>query len=281
MKIIHTVSDLNAALAPARDKGFSIGFVPTMGALHKGHLSLVERCVENNDICVASIFVNPTQFNDKKDLAAYPRTPEKDCALLATAGCHIVFAPSEEEMYPVPDERVFALGDVADVMEGRHRPGHFNGVAQIVSKLFAIVNPQRAYFGEKDFQQIAVIKAMAAQLNLNVEIIACPIIREDDGLAMSSRNTRLTPQERLAAPRIAQALRESAHLYPSKPIREAKDYVLEILAGEPMINVEYFEIVNGLTLQPLNEWADNNFAVGCIAAWCGNVRLIDNIIYNK
>jgi pantoate--beta-alanine ligase len=281
MKIVETVKDLSAALLPFRTKGFSIGFVPTMGALHKGHLSLVDRCVKGNDICVVSIFVNPTQFNDKADLDAYPRTLQADCALLESAGCHYVFAPSVEEMYPEEDSRTFDLGYVAEVMEGTFRPGHFNGVAQIVSKLFDAVKPGRAYFGEKDFQQIAVIKAMTAQLKQSVQIVACPTVRENDGLAMSSRNTRLTEEERSTAPLIAEALRSSVFLHTSMTVAETADYVLDTLRQKDILQVEYFQIVDGQTLRPVTEWTSSPYIIGCIAVRCGNVRLIDNITYRK
>ena len=186
MKIVDNIKELRGYLAEEKRNNKQVGFVPTMGALHDGHLSLVKRCVEENDVCVVSVFVNPTQFNDKHDLETYPRTLEKDCSLLESAGCDYVFAPTVEEMYPEPDNRIFDFGTVSAVMEGARRPGHFNGVAQIVSKLFYAVEPHRAYFGEKDFQQIAVIRAMVEQLNIPVKIIACPILREADGLAMSS-----------------------------------------------------------------------------------------------
>jgi pantoate--beta-alanine ligase len=279
MKIVHTIKDLDNTLEPFRTKVFSIGFVPTMGALHEGHLSLVRKCVKDNSICVTSIFVNPTQFNDKTDLETYPRTPERDYEMLEAAGCHYVFAPSTEEMYPVPDERSFCFGTVGEVMEGARRPGHFNGVAQVVSKLFEIVKPHRAYFGEKDFQQVAVVREMTAQLKLPVQIIACPIVREPDGLAMSSRNMRLTPEERRVAPKIAAALKESNVLRSVMTVSETVDYVLAELDAEPLFKTEYFEIVDGHTLLPLKDWSASTSKVGCIAVRCGAVRLIDNVIY--
>ena len=208
MKVVNSIKELRENLSQERLEKRSIGLVPTMGALHAGHISLVERCVRENDVCVVSVFVNPTQFNDKHDLETYPRTLEADCALLEAAGCHYVFAPSVEEMYPEPDTRVFNLGRVAEVMEGAMRPGHFNGVAQVVSKLFYIVEPDNAYFGEKDFQQIAVIRAMVKQLNIPMKINACPIKREADGLALSSRNTRLTPELRLVDGNTLEAIKD-------------------------------------------------------------------------
>ena len=279
MKIIHTINELQDFLNRERESGKSIGFVPTMGALHAGHISLVRQCKEENDIGVVSIFVNPTQFNDKNDLKAYPRTLEKDCELLMPTGCDYVFAPSESEMYPEPDNREFNLGPVAEVMEGAHRPGHFNGVAQIVSKLFDTVMPDNAYFGEKDFQQIAVIREMAKQLRMRVNIVACPIVREDDGLAMSSRNARLSPEQRQFAPTIARILKESITFASSNSVQEVKIMVINALNNTPHLRVEYFEIIDGGALQPINDWKETTSPVGCITVFCGDVRLIDNIKY--
>jgi pantoate--beta-alanine ligase len=279
MRTILGINELKASLSNERIAGKSIGFVPTMGALHDGHFSLVKHCKKENDICVVSIFVNPAQFNDKNDFKTYPRTLDKDCRLLGQLRCDYVFAPSEDEMYPEPDMRVFELGPVAEVMEGEKRPGHFNGVAQIVSKLFDIVAPDCAYFGEKDFQQIAVIREMVRQLNLRVRIVACPIIREKDGLAMSSRNTRLTAGQRQIAPAIARTLKESSTFVPEKSVREVGDWVVNTLNHLPPLQVEYYEIVDGNTLQPIKNWSDTNTPVGCITVFCGNVRLIDNIKY--
>lgn len=279
MKIVSSIKDLKNFLALEREKGKKVGLVPTMGALHAGHISLVKRCVAENDICVVSDFVNPTQFNDKHDLETYPRTLEADCALLEPVGCDYVFAPSVEEMYPEPDTRVFNLGPVAEVMEGPRRPGHFNGVAQVVSKLFYIVEPDNAYFGEKDFQQIAVIREMVRQLNLPVHIVDCPIQREADGLALSSRNTRLTPEQRQKAPVIARTLKESTTFVPAKSVQEVIDYVVNTINQVPEMEVEYFEIVDGHTMQPIQNWSDTTYPVGCITVYCGEVRLIDNIKY--
>lgn len=279
MKIVSSIKDLKNFLALEREKGKKIGLVPTMGALHAGHISLVKRCVAENDICVVSDFVNPTQFNDKHDLETYPRTLEADCALLEPVGCDYVFAPSVAEMYPEPDTRVFDLGPVAAVMEGPRRPGHFNGVAQVVSKLFYIVEPDNAYFGEKDFQQIAVIREMVRQLNLPVHIVDCPIQREADGLALSSRNTRLTPEQRQKAPVIARTLKESTTFAPAKSVQEVIDFVVNTINQVPEMKVEYFEIVDGHTMQSIKNWSDTTYPVGCITVYCGEVRLIDNIKY--
>lgn len=279
MKIVSSIKDLKNFLALEREKGKKVGLVPTMGALHAGHISLVKCCVAENDICVVSDFVNPTQFNDKHDLETYPRTLDADCALLEPVGCDYVFAPSVAEMYPEPDTRVFNLGPVAEVMEGPRRPGHFNGVAQVVSKLFYIVEPDNAYFGEKDFQQIAVIREMVRQLNLPVHIVDCPIQREADGLALSSRNTRLTPEQRQKAPVIARTLKESTTFVPAKSVQEVIDYVVNTINQVPEMEVEYFEIVDGNTMQPIQNWSDTTYPVGCITVYCGEVRLIDNIKY--
>ena len=279
MKIVKGINELKGYLVDSKRNGKRIGLVPTMGALHKGHLSLVERCVRENDICVVSVFVNPTQFNDKHDLETYPRTLEADCALLESAGCDFVFAPSVEEMYPEPDTRTFDFGKVMQVMEGAKRPGHFNGVAQVVSKLFYIVEPDHAYFGEKAFQQIAVIRAMVKQLQIPVQINACPIVREADGLALSSRNTRLTPALRQKAPLIARTLQESKALAATKSVREVIDYVVNTLNADPDLEVEYYEIVDGDSLVSIQDWKDTSYAVGCVTVYCGEVRLIDNIKY--
>lgn len=279
MKIIRNIKDLKQYLAQERQENKRIGFVPTMGALHEGHMSLVTRCVAENNVCVVSVFVNPTQFNDKKDLQTYPRTLKEDCALLESVGCNCVFAPSDSEMYPEPDTRVFDFGKISQVMEGAYRPGHFNGVAQIVSKLFYVVEPDNAYFGEKDFQQIAVIRAMVKQLNISVNIVSCPILREADGLALSSRNTRLTKEQRQKAPLIARTLKESATFVPEKSVQEVIDYVVKTINSDPVMRVEYFEIVDGNTLESIRSWSDSSYPVGCITVYCGEVRLIDNIKY--
>ena len=279
MKIVNSIQELKRYLAEERQHNKQIGFVPTMGALHNGHLSLVKRCVEENDVCVVSVFVNPTQFNDKNDLATYPRTLDKDCTLLEPAGCDYVFAPTEAEMYPEPDTRTFDFGTVSAVMEGARRPGHFNGVAQIVSKLFYAVEPDNAYFGEKDFQQIAVIRAMVKQLNIPVKINACPILREDDGLALSSRNVRLTPEQRQKAPLIARTLKESTNFAAGKSVQETIDYVVNTINADPVMRVEYYEIVDGITMESIKDWSDTEYAVGCITVYCGEVRLIDNVRY--
>lgn len=280
MEIIRTVAELTNKLDSARKQG-SIGLVPTMGALHAGHLSLIQKARQENDFVVVSVFVNPTQFNNPNDLATYPRTEEADTILLREAGVDFAFIPSVEEIYPEPDNRQFALGPVAEVMEGAMRPGHFNGVAQIVSKLFAFTLPTRAYFGEKDFQQIAVIRKMVELEGFNLEIVDCPIKREDDGLAMSSRNVRLTPEQRAIAPAIHRTLKKSLDWAASQSVDETKRNVIDEINSYPQMEVEYYEIVDALTMQPIKDWADTDSAVGCITVFCGDVRLIDNIKYPK
>lgn len=282
MKVLRTVGELQEAMKLHRDAGKTIGLVPTMGALHAGHISLMNRARGDNDIVVASVFVNPTQFNNPTDLETYPRTEEADCRVLESAGVDYAFIPSVEEIYPEPDTRVFDLGEVAEVMEGAMRPGHFNGVAQIVSKLFAWVNPTRAYFGEKDFQQIAVIRRMAKLEGFNFEIVACPIVREADGLALSSRNVRLTPEQRAIAPAIHAVLSDSIAMAASgKSVEEVKKSVISQIDAKPQMTTEYYEIVNPLTMQPAESWmTPGGPAVGCITVYCGDVRLIDNITYS-
>ena len=282
MEIIRTVKRLEEALGNARSEGLSIGLVPTMGALHAGHKSLVDCARAQNDVVVVSVFVNPTQFNNAADLATYPRTEAADEALLDASGVDYMFLPSVEEVYPQPDTRVFNLGPVAEVMEGPMRPGHFNGVCQIVSKLFGMVKPHRAYFGEKDFQQIAVIRRMVELEGFEVEIVDCPIVREADGLALSSRNVRLTPEGRQVAPGIHRVLAESVRLKENgmNP-GEVEDEVVRQINSLRGLTTEYFSVVDAITMQPLAAWesAGAAGAVGCVTVYCGDVRLIDNIRY--
>ena len=275
MKSFSTVSSLREALEPHRSQ--TIGFVPTMGALHEGHISLVERARKECDTVVVSVFVNPTQFNDKNDLKNYPRTPEADAAMLEAAGVDYVLFPSVEEIYPEPDTRVFDFGQVDKVMEGATRPGHFNGVAQVVSRLFAIVEPDKAYFGEKDFQQIAVIRAMVAQLGLTLEIIDCPIIRDTDGLARSSRNTLLTPEHRAAAPHIYEVLSAAVAKIGDMTPHQLTEWVVAEVEKSPLLKVIYFQDVDALSLQQVGSWEESERIQGCIAVQAGEIRLIDNI----
>ena len=275
MKSFNTVFDLKQALASV-DKT-KIGFVPTMGALHEGHRSLVERARQECEVVVVSVFVNPTQFNDKEDLRRYPRTPEADMAILEAAGADYVFMPTVEEVYPEPDTRIFDFGLIDKVMEGATRPGHFNGVAQVVSRLFDMVNPAKAYFGEKDFQQIAVIKAMVEQLKLEVEIVECPIIRDADGLALSSRNTLLTPEHRAAAPHIYQTLKQCAAKSAELSPTQLTEWVIKEVEQNPLLKVIYFQAVDALSMQQVSDWEQSNRIQGCIAVQAAQIRLIDNV----
>ena len=275
MKVVNTVAELNAALAPLKREG--VGFVPTMGALHAGHRSLVERARRENDTVVVSVFVNPTQFNDKNDLKNYPRTPETDCAILEAAGADIVFMPTVEVIYPEPDTRQFDFGMVDKVMEGATRPGHFNGVAQVVSRLFALVNPRRAYFGEKDFQQIAIIKAMVEQLAIDIDIVECAIVRGEDGLALSSRNELLTPEHRAAAPHIYATIKQCAEKMSTMTPAELTEWVIKTIDSNPLLKTIYFEAVDAKTMQKVEAWSDSERIQGCCAIQAGEIRLIDNI----
>lgn len=282
MIVVSRIAELRQAVAEARKAGKRVGLVPTMGALHHGHLSLVQKACQSCDFVVVSIFVNPTQFNNPEDLRTYPRTLDADTKLLAeNSKADVVFAPTAEEVYPEPDTRVFEFGPIAEVMEGAYRPGHFNGVAQIVSKLFAFVEPDEAFFGEKDFQQLAIIRKMTADLDLRIKITACPIIREDDGLATSSRNTLLTPENRKAAPYIQQVLRESTFKMAEMEPEQMIAWVTEQINAKAELEVEYYSICDGLTLQPIKCWAQTDYAVGCITVYAGKVRLIDNITYKN
>lgn len=281
MKIIHTIRELQAELRAHTAAGKTVGLVPTMGALHAGHVSLVKYSVDENDVTVVSIFVNPTQFNDKEDLKKYPRTLEADCNLLEPVGVTYIFAPSVEEMYPAPDTREFSYPPLDTVMEGAHRPGHFNGVCQIVSKLFDAVEPQRAYFGEKDFQQLAIIREMVRRMKYGIDIVGCPIIREADGLAMSSRNMRLSAQERENALKISQTLFKSRTFASSHEVCETQKFVEDAIADAPGLQLEYFAIVDSNTLQTVERWDASDEVIGCITVFCGDVRLIDNIKYKK
>ncbi|MBQ4055618.1 MAG: pantoate--beta-alanine ligase [Bacteroidaceae bacterium] len=281
MKLIHTINELRAELDVQRKAGKKIGLVPTMGALHDGHASLVKLAVAENEVVVVSDFVNPTQFNDKNDLLKYPRTLEADCELLEKENATYVFAPSVEEIYPEPDTRQFSYAPLDTVMEGKFRPGHFNGVCQIVSKLFMIVEPDRAYFGEKDFQQLAIIREMVKQMNFPIEIIGCPIVREHDGLALSSRNARLSDVERQQALNISKTLFLSKEFASSHTVAETQQFVEDAIAASEGLELEYFELVDGNTLQKISNWEETTYAVGCITVYCGDVRLIDNIKYKE
>lgn len=298
MKVINSKKELREILDAAKNEGKTVGLVPTMGALHEGHASLVRRSVEENDITVVSIFLNPTQFNDPKDLERYPRTLESDCAILEECGAQIAFAPTVKEIYPNPDTRKFSFPPTDAVMEGARRPGHFNGVCQIVSELFMIVQPNRAYFGEKDYQQIAVIKAMvnaykeAAILCINIsgeeisndwakaiQIVPCPVIREENGLARSSRNTLLAPDEKAIAPNIYRILQESKQL--GLGVDETCQWAIDQINAIDGLEVEYYSIVDGDTLADVHSWDEAESIVGCITVYCGKtpIRLIDHTRY--
>ncbi|MDP2388292.1 MAG: pantoate--beta-alanine ligase [Bacteroidota bacterium] len=275
MQIFEKIKDLQAFLAKESAKGSSIGFVPTMGALHEGHISLVKEAKKESELVVSSVFVNPTQFNDKKDLERYPRTLEQDTKMLAEAGCDILFAPSVEEMYPQTDTRKFDFGFLDNTLDGAFRPGHFNGVAQIVSKLFEAVKPDKAFFGQKDFQQVLIVKELVRQLDLKIEIVPCPILREPDGLAMSSRNTLLSPEERKQASNIPVWMKEAKQLFNGKNAEEVKKVIIEKVNSTPLFKLDYFEIRNADNLQEYNAPTDKH-AVALFAAFCGRIRLIDN-----
>ncbi|UKK49864.1 pantoate--beta-alanine ligase [Prevotella sp. E13-17] len=283
MKVFSKIVDLQNELFEVRKQGHSVGLVPTMGALHEGHASLVRHSVKDNDVTVVSVFVNPTQFNDKNDLKNYPRDLKADCELLEKCKADYVFAPEVEDMYPTPDTRQFEYPPVSTVMEGAHRPGHFNGVCQVVSRLFYIVRPDRAYFGEKDWQQIAVVKAMVRHLDLKVQIVECPIVRDEDGLARSSRNTLLKPEERAIAPKIYEVLKDSVEYSKKHSLKETHDFVVDKINAVDGLDVEYFSIVDGNTLQDLADWDSSDYVVGCITVYCGKtpIRLIDHIKYKE
>lgn len=281
MKVFNKIVDLQSELDQCRKEGKEIGLVPTMGALHEGHASLVKRSVKENGATVVSVFLNPTQFNDKGDLDRYPRTLDADCKLVEACGADYVFAPSVEEVYPTPDTRHFEFPPVSTVMEGAKRPGHFNGVCQVVSRLFDIVNPTRAYFGEKDWQQIAVIKQLVKFMGSSVKIVECPIIRDEDGLAKSSRNTLLAPDERAIAPAIFKALKASVEYAKDHSVKETHDMVVNEINAVDGLEVEYFQIVDGDSLQDVASWDESDYVVGCITVYCGKtpIRLIDHIKY--
>lgn len=281
MQVVKHINDLRIILDDKRKEGLSIGFVPTMGALHPGHISLVDLAGRQTGFVVVSIFVNPTQFNDKGDLERYPRDLQKDVDLLTPTACQLVFAPEADEIYPEPDTRQFNFGQLEQVMEGKFRPGHFNGVAQVVSRLFDIVQPDKAFFGQKDFQQLAVINEMVRKLKLSVEIVPCPIVREPDGLAMSSRNMLLSAEQRMNAAHISATLFEATNKTGELSVQELCEWVTDRVNENEYLNTEYFEIVDSVTLQPVENWSDSGAKVGCIAVHCGKIRLIDNIEFEK
>ena len=286
MQTITTIAALNAAIEEAKNANKTIGLVPTMGALHEGHLSLIHKAREQNDLVVVSVFVNPIQFNNKEDLAKYPRTVEADCEKLSSAGADIAFVPSVEEMYPEPVNTVYHFGPIEEVMEGPRRPGHFSGVAVVVRRLFDLTKPNRAYFGEKDYQQIAIIRNLLEQIKYPIEIVPCPIVRAEDGLALSSRNMRLSAEARAVAPHIYATLQQAVEMSEVEDVETVHDFVIDTLSSFHEVNgldeslkfePEYFEIVNDTTLQPISDWKDTKGIVGCIAVWLTGVRLIDMV----
>lgn len=279
MQVLYIRNELISLIDNLKKEGKKIGFVPTMGALHEGHLSLVKECKKNSDVTVVSIFVNPTQFNDSEDLKRYPRTLDKDVELLKTVDCDIVFAPSVEEVYPEPDTRKFDFGYLESVMEGAKRPGHFNGVGQVVSRLFDIVRPDKAFFGMKDFQQVAIIKNMVKQLKYNIEIIPCPIIREENGLARSSRNALLDEDHKKNATHIYATLKKARTLVSEMGVKELKQWIADEINNNPFLDTEYVEIVDNTTLKVVENWTEPGTKVACVAVYAGKIRLIDNIVF--
>lgn len=279
MQVLKSKNELVSLIDNYKKEGKTIGFVPTMGALHNGHLSLVKECKKNSDIAVVSIFVNPTQFNDPEDLKRYPRTLEKDTELLKTVDCDLIFAPSVEEIYPEPDTRKFDFGYLESVMEGAKRPGHFNGVGQVVSRLFDIVRPDKAFFGMKDFQQVAIIKNMVKQLNYNIQIVPCPIVREESGLALSSRNTLLDANHKKNAPHIYATLKKARNLASELSVSDLKKWITDEINSNSYLETEYVEIVDDTTLKITEDWKEAGTKVACVAVYAGNIRLIDNIVF--
>lgn len=279
MQVLYIRNELISLIDNLKNEGKKIGFVPTMGALHEGHLSLVKECKKNSDVTVVSIFVNPTQFNDSEDLKRYPRTLDKDVELLKTVDCDIIFAPSVEEIYPEPDTRKFDFGYLETVMEGAKRPGHFNGVGQVVSRLFDIVRPDKAFFGMKDFQQVAIIKNMVKQLKYDIEIIPCPIIREENGLARSSRNALLDEDHKKNATHIYATLKKARNLKSEMEIKELKQWIADEINNNPFLDTEYVEIVDNTTLKVVENWTEPGTKVACVAVYAGKIRLIDNIVF--
>ncbi len=277
MKTVKSAADIRAVVEKHKQQKQTIGFVPTMGALHEGHISLIKRSLNENDISIVSIFVNPTQFNDPEDLRNYPRPLDKDLRMLEKHGCNYAFVPSDKEMYPEKDKRIFDFGQLEKTMEGQHRPGHFNGVAQIVSKLFDLIPADRVYFGLKDFQQLAIIKELVKRESRPVRIIGCPVVREPDGLAISSRNKLLSPEERKHAALISQTLYKARKLAEVKSLDEVKEFVVSTINSDPLMQTEYFEIVNEDDLSEAKLWDNKRNKIGCIAVKTGMVRLIDNV----
>lgn len=278
MLIFTKTAELQAYLSTIRAAGKTLGFVPTMGALHAGHVSLVAISKQQCDITLCSIFVNPTQFNDKKDLDRYPRTPEKDAGLLETAGCDALFLPSVEEIYPEPVTKEYQFGLLGSTLEGEFRPGHFNGVAQVVQRFFEIIEPDSAFFGSKDYQQVMIIRALVRQMRSPIRIVACPVLREPDGLAMSSRNTLLTSQEREVAAEVPRMMQSAAALVTQQGVAAAKAYIKQQVALQPLMRLDYYEVANATTLEITDHLGNKNTSyISLIALFVGRIRLIDNL----
>ena len=276
MLVVNKIKEIKKLLSIKKLNGDTIGFVPTMGALHQGHISLIEFSKKQTDITVCSIFVNPTQFNNTADLTLYPRTPEADIKLLETAGCDILYMPDVHDIYPENDTRKFDFGYLDSILEAAHRPGHFNGVGQVVSILFEGIIPDKAYFGSKDYQQVMVVKDLVRQLKLDIEIIACPILRESDNLAMSSRNTRLTAEERQISAFIPVWMQEAITVLNDKGIEVAKEFVRKQVSKVSIMKLDYYEVCDADTLEPIKEIKPNQKVITLIAVFVGNIRLIDN-----
>ena len=280
MQVTNTIEKTRELVNNWKKEGKTIGLVPTMGYLHEGHASLIRRCREENDIVVVSDFVNPTQFGPNEDLEAYPRDFDRDSALCESIGADLIFCPSPAEMYHDPHAFV-SIDTLSDTLCGKTRPIHFKGVCTVVSKLFNIVKPNRAYFGQKDAQQLAIIRKMVLDLNFDIQIVGCPIVREEDGLALSSRNKRLSAEERENALNISRTLFKSRNFAATHTVSETQKMVEDAIEAAPGLRLEYFEIVDGNTLQKINDWENTSYAVGCITVFCGEVRLIDNIKYKE
>ena len=276
MQVFKTQIELKKKLNELKEKNQTIGFVPTMGALHMGHISLINYSKQQSDVTVCSIFVNPTQFNNAEDLAKYPKTPTEDIKLLEDAGCDILYMPTVDDVYPKNDTKHFNFGYLDTILEGALRPGHFNGVGQVVSIFLEVIQPHKAFFGSKDYQQVMVVKDLVKQLKLDVEIIACPILREMDGLAMSSRNTRLNEQERIIASLIPKMMQQANVIVKQRGIEEAKLFITQMVSTVSIMNLDYFEVCDANTLMPLSTFNTNNKTVSLIAVFVGKVRLIDN-----
>ena len=278
MLVLNKIEDVKQMIAEYKQQHKLIGFVPTMGALHQGHISLINQSKQHTDITVCSIFVNPTQFNNPEDLKHYPRTPEQDIKLLEEAGCDILYMPEVKDIYPENDTRKFNFGYLDTILEGSTRPGHFNGVGQVVSILLEGVKPDKAFFGSKDYQQVMVVKSLVKQLNLPVEIVACPILREPDGLAMSSRNTRLTAEERIIAGMVPDMMQQANKIVREQSIDAAKKFISDLVSKISIMKLDYFEVCDAETLESLSDYNPKNKAVSLIAVFVGKIRLIDNWI---